>query len=192
MRSLHPLYPHAGGDYHFLQRAYGRPVSFLFGWARLSVITTGSIALLGFVFGDYVNRIWPLDFFDTDSGPFIYAISIILILSWLNLRNIRDRYGDPIPVYRTPDPLSFHDYRDCRLSSSVRNEYFPVLSGSRLSPRFLMFPTSVWQWSSFCSPSAAGMKQPISVPNLKNGHRDMVKVFLVFSIAIITSLDSSR
>lgn len=86
---LASTYPHAGGDYHFLQRAYGRPVSFLFGWARLSVITTGSIALLGFVFGDYMNRIWPLDFFDTDSGPFIYAISIILILSWLNLRNIR-------------------------------------------------------------------------------------------------------
>ena len=33
-------YPNAGGDYYFLHRAYGRSVSFLFGWARLSVITT--------------------------------------------------------------------------------------------------------------------------------------------------------
>ena len=39
---LATAYPHAGGDYHFLQRAYGRPVSLLFGWARRCVITTGS------------------------------------------------------------------------------------------------------------------------------------------------------
>ena len=46
---LATAYPHAGGDYHFLHRAYGRGVSFLFGWARFSVITTGSIALLALV-----------------------------------------------------------------------------------------------------------------------------------------------
>ena len=39
--------PNAGGDYHFLSRAYGRRLAFLYGWARLSVVQTGSIALLG-------------------------------------------------------------------------------------------------------------------------------------------------
>jgi APA family basic amino acid/polyamine antiporter len=58
---LATAYPHAGGDYHFLKRAYGRSVSFLFGWARFSVITTGSIALLAFVFGDYMQQALPLD-----------------------------------------------------------------------------------------------------------------------------------
>lgn len=57
---LATAYAHAGGDYHFLRRAYGRTVSFLFGWARISVITTGSIALLAFVFGDYMNQAIPL------------------------------------------------------------------------------------------------------------------------------------
>src|SRR5690606_32085224 len=47
---LSTAYSHAGGDYHFLHRPYGRSVSFLFAWARFCVITTGSIALLGFVF----------------------------------------------------------------------------------------------------------------------------------------------
>ncbi len=51
---------HPGGGYHFLRRAYGRPVAFLFGWARFSVITTGSIALLAFVFGDYMQQAWPV------------------------------------------------------------------------------------------------------------------------------------
>ena len=57
---LATAYPHAGGDYHFLRRAYGRDVSFLFAWARFSVITTGSIALLAFVFGDYMSQVLPL------------------------------------------------------------------------------------------------------------------------------------
>ena len=57
---LATAYPHAGGDYHFLRRAYGRGVSFLFAWARFSVITTGSIALLAFVFGDYLSQVLPL------------------------------------------------------------------------------------------------------------------------------------
>ena len=42
-------FPSAGGDYHFLMRAYGRPVAFLFAWARMTVMQTGSIALVAFV-----------------------------------------------------------------------------------------------------------------------------------------------
>nr|MDP9177939.1 amino acid permease [Gemmatimonadota bacterium] len=41
---LATTYPNVGGDYHFLHRAFGRAVSFIFAWARFSVITTGSIA----------------------------------------------------------------------------------------------------------------------------------------------------
>src|SRR5687767_6159121 len=57
---LATTYASAGGDYYFLRRAYGRSVAFLFGWARFSVIVTGSIALLAFVFGDYMNQLLPL------------------------------------------------------------------------------------------------------------------------------------
>ncbi|NBY06798.1 MAG: amino acid permease [Betaproteobacteria bacterium] len=38
-------YPHAGGDYHFLYRAFGRHISFLYAWSRATVINPGSIAL---------------------------------------------------------------------------------------------------------------------------------------------------
>jgi len=30
--------PSAGGEYYFLQRAYGRSLAFLYGWARMTVI----------------------------------------------------------------------------------------------------------------------------------------------------------
>ena len=39
---LATAYPHAGGDYHYLRRAFGQRLSFLFAWARMSVIQTGS------------------------------------------------------------------------------------------------------------------------------------------------------
>ncbi|HEX8405310.1 MAG TPA: amino acid permease, partial [Duganella sp.] len=82
---LGTAYAHVGGDYHFLQRAYGRSVSFLFAWARFSVIATGSIALLGFVFGDYMNQLLPLGAL----GPACYGAAAIAVLSWLNIRSVK-------------------------------------------------------------------------------------------------------
>lgn len=86
-------YPHAGGDYHYLHRAFGRSVAFLFGWARFSVITTGSIALLGFVFGDYMQQAVPLAMLPAGWGSTVYAVTVIVVLSALNLRGIRTGTG---------------------------------------------------------------------------------------------------
>jgi amino acid transporter len=46
-------YPRSGGDYVYLSRAFGPLAGFLFGWAQLAVILTGSIGMMAFVFGDY-------------------------------------------------------------------------------------------------------------------------------------------
>lgn len=82
---LATAYPSAGGDYHFLHRAFGRHVSFLFAWSRFSVITTGSIALLAFVFGDYMTQVLSL-------GPYsaaIWGALAIVVLTWINVRGVR-------------------------------------------------------------------------------------------------------
>ena len=81
---LAAAWPHVGGDYHFLYRAYGKRVAFLFAWARFSVITTGSIALLAFVFGDYVNAIAPLGAY----GSALWGGLAVVVLTWLNARGI--------------------------------------------------------------------------------------------------------
>src|SRR5690606_4585505 len=52
---LTTAFPNAGGDYHFIRLAYGKSPAFLFAWARMSIIQTGSIALLAFIFGDYLS-----------------------------------------------------------------------------------------------------------------------------------------
>src|SRR5690348_7903724 len=74
---LATTYPNAGGEYHYLRRAFGAPVGFLFAWARLSVIQTGSIAAVSFVFGDFVAQLAPL-------GPYgssIYAGLLVAALT---------------------------------------------------------------------------------------------------------------
>jgi amino acid transporter len=82
---LATAHPHAGGDYHFLHRAFGRQLSFLFAWARFSVITTGSIALLGFLFGDYMQQLLPLG----THGAALYAAAAVGVLALVNLRGLR-------------------------------------------------------------------------------------------------------
>jgi amino acid transporter len=77
-------YPHAGGDYHFLHRAFGRNVSFLYAWARATVINPGAIALLAFVFGDYFSQVLSL-------GPYssaLWALLIVLLLTAVNMLGI--------------------------------------------------------------------------------------------------------
>jgi len=82
---LTSTYPHAGGDYHFLYRAYGKRLAFLFAWARMSVIQTGSIALLAFIFSDYVSQIYAFG----PSTEVIYASGIIILLTLVNMLGIR-------------------------------------------------------------------------------------------------------
>ncbi|MFC3126583.1 APC family permease [Pseudoroseomonas globiformis] len=78
---LSAAHPQSGGEYHFLSRAYGRPVAMLFGWARGTVIQTGAIAGIGFVLGDYAATLWPLG----PQGPAIYAALSILALTAINI-----------------------------------------------------------------------------------------------------------
>lgn len=77
---LASAFPHAGGEYHFLSRAFGRRFAFLYGWSRLAIIQTGSIALLAFVYGDYISQIVPL-------GPHsaaIHAAAAVVAITAVN------------------------------------------------------------------------------------------------------------
>lgn len=82
---LATAYPHPGGNYYYFQRAFGQGIAFLFAWARMTVIQTGSIALLAFVFGDYASQLLRLG----DYSSSIYAASAIALLTGLNMLNIQ-------------------------------------------------------------------------------------------------------
>src|SRR5690554_2371137 len=73
---LSTTFPNTGGDYHFLMRAFGRRFAFLFAWARVSIIQTGSIALLAYIVGDYTAQLFPLGSYSSA----IYASLVVIIL----------------------------------------------------------------------------------------------------------------
>lgn len=82
---LATAYPHAGGNYIYLKHAFGQNVAFLFAWARMTVIQTGSITLLAFVFGDYASQLLRLG----TLSPSIYAVLAIALLTGFNILGVR-------------------------------------------------------------------------------------------------------
>jgi basic amino acid/polyamine antiporter, APA family len=56
---LATTYPRDGGDYEYLNRAYGPWCGFLFSWTQLTGIISGNIAIMAYAFADYTARLWP-------------------------------------------------------------------------------------------------------------------------------------
>jgi basic amino acid/polyamine antiporter, APA family len=74
-------YPETGGEYTFLRRGFGEGVAFVFAWSRMTVIQTGAIAGVAFVFGEYASQI-------VSFGPnstAIWAALGVALLTGLNL-----------------------------------------------------------------------------------------------------------
>lgn len=53
------MFPRSGGLYVFLSEAYGPVIGFLFGWACLLVILTGSVAAVAVGFAEYFSYFFP-------------------------------------------------------------------------------------------------------------------------------------
>lgn len=83
---LATAFPSAGGEYHFLQRAFGRSLAFLYGWARMTVIVAGSIAVFAYLFGDYMSRIVNLG----AHSSAIWAALVVGVLTIVNYLGIRE------------------------------------------------------------------------------------------------------
>lgn len=81
---LATTYPRMGGDYVYLTRAYGRWVGFLFGWAQLSVILTGSIGAMAYAFADYAIALFAVD----AQWTVWLAVSSVVALTVLNLLGV--------------------------------------------------------------------------------------------------------
>ena len=83
---LSTAYPSAGGEYHFIQKAYGSQLAFLYGWARMTVIVAGSIAVFAYLFGDYMSRVVNLGALSSA----IWAALVVAVLTVVNYLGIRE------------------------------------------------------------------------------------------------------
>jgi basic amino acid/polyamine antiporter, APA family len=58
---LGAMLPNAGGEYVYLRAAYGDLPAFLFGWMRLMIGSTGSIASFGAAFATFLSALVPMN-----------------------------------------------------------------------------------------------------------------------------------
>ncbi|CAB3684997.1 APC family permease [Achromobacter piechaudii] len=82
---LGSAYPGAGGEYLYLSRAWGPRVGLMFAWARCTVIQTGAIAVVAYIYGDYAQRLMPLG----AHGPALHAATSVIALTALNVVGTR-------------------------------------------------------------------------------------------------------
>src|SRR5687768_3348271 len=97
----------AGGAFEYLRLCFGDLIGFLFGWGYFTILGSGSIAAVAFIFSQSVNSLIslpdPLHQWENvaigsvhpfaDSGIKILAILIIALLTWLNYRGVKNAAG---------------------------------------------------------------------------------------------------
>jgi amino acid transporter len=74
-------HPETGGEYLFLHRGLGEGVAFVFAWSRMTVIQTGAIAAVAFVFGEYATQLFSLG----PASAALWAAIGVSVLTGLNL-----------------------------------------------------------------------------------------------------------
>jgi len=176
---LTTAFPNTGGDYHFLMRAFGRRFAFLFAWARISIIQTGSIALLAYIIGDYLAQLYSI-------GPYsspIFAAVIVALLTGVNIVGITIGTGTQkllfalefagilcvilVGFFLEPSATALED-----LSSITSAERSPAIG---LAMVFVLLTFGGWNEAGYIS------------AELRAGSHKMVRV-LVVSILLITVL----
>ncbi|NQU24972.1 MAG: amino acid permease [Candidatus Nealsonbacteria bacterium] len=102
---LATAYPRAGGDYVYLNRAYGRWAGFLFGWIQLAVVRPGDIAVMAFAFATYARVLYdpfpgcvvaydklPIEGLAKAAVPcslLVYAGGAVAVLTAINVLGVR-------------------------------------------------------------------------------------------------------
>lgn len=109
------MMPKAGGQFVYIQRAYGNLISFLYGWTVFTVISTGVIAAVAVAFAKYSAIFFPVLSNEIFSFAFtekikwavtvgqIYAILSIVLLTFINSRGVNS--GKTIQTFFTSAKL---------------------------------------------------------------------------------------
>jgi APA family basic amino acid/polyamine antiporter len=79
--------PDGGGDYHYILRAFGPRVAWVFGWMQLLVIRPGSVGFFALAFGNTAQQLVPLDV----PSPWLwYSAGALAVSTLVNLCGLRE------------------------------------------------------------------------------------------------------
>ncbi|WP_266367678.1 APC family permease [Tellurirhabdus rosea] len=92
------MMPKAGGQYVYIQRAFGPLTGFVYGWTVFTVIQTGTIAAVAVAFTKFSavfvpalnpeNALFTIGTLKISLGQ-LYAIASLVLLTWLNSRGVQ-------------------------------------------------------------------------------------------------------
>ncbi|MBD2609312.1 amino acid permease [Scytonema hofmannii FACHB-248] len=169
---LATTYPNVGGTYYYLKRAFGHSMAFLFAWARMTVIQTGSIVLLAYVFGDYASGLLRLGTY----SPSIYAAIAIILLTALNILGLYlgSLTQNLLTAAKILGLLLVVVIGISSPSPSIPSTS-PVSQNWGLAMVFVLLSYGGWNEAAYIS------------AEIKNGRRNIVRS-LVWSIGIITAI----
>lgn len=100
---LGTMFPHSGGPFSWLEKVYGKSLSFLYGWSCFTVIQTAAIASVAFVFAGALDTFIPLPHVSPELESFrlfgiplfrnigakIVSCVLILMLTFVNIKGAK-------------------------------------------------------------------------------------------------------
>ncbi len=189
---LGSLFPQAGGIYVFLREAYGGWLGFLYGWAYLVIITSGSIAVLALAFSYYLSFFIPLN----DAGKIIISIIAIILLTTLNV--LRAKFGEIFSVIFTGLKLlgifiivgagflfgsTDHSFSGITFSGSFNS----ALSSFGVALTGVLFSYGGWQHASFLAGEAKNPSRNVPVAMI-TGALIVILIYLLVNISYMLLL----
>ncbi len=183
---LATAYPNAGGDYYFLRRAFGNGLSFLFAWARIAVITTGSIAVLAYTFGDYASNLLRLG----AHSSAIYGALAVIVLTTINIIGIRATKGtqNALAVIEVGGLIAVIATGILLVAPApaAAAEAKPWMAGAPLAILFVLFTFGGWNEGAYISAELKDRRN--MVPALVVSLAALTVLYLAVNYAYVRSL----
>jgi APA family basic amino acid/polyamine antiporter len=189
---LGALFPKAGGIYVFLKEAYGGWLGFLYGWAYLVIITSGSIAVLSLAFSHYLSFFIPMD----NTWKTIISIITISLLTALNV--FRAKFGEIFSniftglkiigiliiicsgiIFGSSD-LSFSDFRFVMPAGAGLSSFGVALTG-------VLFSYGGWQHASFLAGETKNPSRNVPIAMI-TGAAVVTLIYLLVNISYMLLL----
>lgn len=189
---LGSLFPQAGGIYVFLREAYGGWLAFLYGWAYLIIITSGSIAVLALAFSHYLAFMIPM----SDELRIVVSIAAIILVTTLNV--LRAKFGEIFSNIFTGLKLlgillivgagliygtGSHSFSGMSFSGSFNS----ALSSFGVALTGVLFSYGGWQHASFLAGEAKNPARNVPVAMI-TGAMIVILIYLLVNISYMLLL----
>jgi APA family basic amino acid/polyamine antiporter len=189
---LGSLFPKAGGIYVFLKEAYGGWLGFLYGWAYLLIITSGSIAVLSLAFAYYLSFFIPMG----ETGKIATGVIVIICVTTLNI--FRAKFGEifsniftglkllgiliiiGVGIFYGSSELSFKDFNIGFGSNSSLSGFGVALVG-------VLFSYGGWQHASFLAGETKNPSRNVPIAMI-TGALIVIVIYLLVNVSYMLLL----